>query len=186
VQLLALARPHLIQAYRNAELRGARAAMLAALEEGLDTLGRHVIVLDPQGRLEFATDGARRLLGEHPTRSLSAVNEWIAARPEPHAAAEPLLLSGADRGLLVRVLPGRRADRRQVLLLEGDAGTLSSVALRGLGLTPREADTLRLVALGRSPAEAAGELGVARRTVDKHLQNVYAKLGTPSLASASR
>jgi GAF domain-containing protein len=37
VQLLALARPHLMQAYRNAELRGARAAMLAALEEGLDT-----------------------------------------------------------------------------------------------------------------------------------------------------
>jgi GAF domain-containing protein len=32
VQLLGLARPHLMQAYRNAELRGARTAMLVALE----------------------------------------------------------------------------------------------------------------------------------------------------------
>lgn len=64
VALLALARPHLIQAYRNAELWSTRKAMLAALEQGLDTVGQHVVVLDPQRRIEFATDGARRLLGD--------------------------------------------------------------------------------------------------------------------------
>src|ERR1700685_1281655 len=44
VALLALARPHLMQAYRNAELWSARRAMLIALEQGLDTLGQHVVV----------------------------------------------------------------------------------------------------------------------------------------------
>jgi hypothetical protein len=56
--LLALARPYLIQAYRNAELSSARTAALRAVESGLETLGRHVVVLDHQGRIEFATDTA--------------------------------------------------------------------------------------------------------------------------------
>ena len=45
VQLLAVARPHLIQAYRNAELATAREGTLLALQHGLDGLGRHVVVL---------------------------------------------------------------------------------------------------------------------------------------------
>ena len=64
VQLLGVARPHLIQAYGNAELWSARKATHAALEHGLDTLGQQIVVLDHHGRVEFATDGARRLLGD--------------------------------------------------------------------------------------------------------------------------
>jgi len=78
VQLLALARPHLMQAYRNAELASERTAMLAALEQGLDSLGRHVVVLDPHGRVEFATDGARRLLAPMTGSALpQKVRNWI-------------------------------------------------------------------------------------------------------------
>jgi DNA-binding CsgD family transcriptional regulator len=187
VQLLALARPHLMQAYRNAELSGARAAMLAALEAGLDALGRHVVVIDHHGRVEFATDGARRLLGDRSVagRGLpEEVRTWVSEHRGPRAGAEPLVLRRAG-GVLVRLLPSRRDDRREVLLLEGGTGQLSVAALRGLGLTTRQADTLRYVALGHSPSQAAAEMGIARRTVDKHLQNVYAKLGASSLAQAA-
>ena len=187
VQLLALARPHLMQAYRNAELRGARAAMLAALEEGLDTLGRHVVVLDPHERVEFATDGARRLLGNKLTHGglPGEVRTWISEHRGPRPATAPLVLRGGEECVLVRLLPSRRGDRREVLLLEGGTGELSIAALRGLGLTARQADTLRRVALDQSPAQAAAEMGIAPRTVDKHLQNIYAKLGATSLAQAS-
>ena len=188
VQLLALARPHLMQAYRNAELRGARAAMLAALEEGLDTLGRRVVVLDSHGRVEFATDGARRLLGDPSAlrRGLpEEVRAWISERRQPRAAAEPFMLQTAAGGVLVRLLPSRREDRREVLLLEGGTGELSVAALRGLGLTARQAETLRLLALGHSPAQTATEMGIAPRTVDKHLQNVYSQLGARSLLQAT-
>lgn len=187
VQLLALARPHLMQAYRNAQLRSARAATLAALEAGLDALGRHVVVLDRHGRVEFATGGARRLLGES-FRMRGAlpveVNAWIAEQRAPRPAAEPYLLRTAHRGVLVRLLPSDREDRRLVLLLEGAPGELSAAALRGIGLTPRQAQTLRLLALGRAPGRAAAEMGIARRTLDKHLQQIYAKLGTPTLSQA--
>jgi DNA-binding CsgD family transcriptional regulator len=188
VQLLALARPHLMQAYRNAELWGARAAMLAALEDGLDTLGRHVVVIDSYGRVEFATDGAQRLLGDSHAggRGLpEEVRTWISEHRGPRPVGEPFVLRGRGGSVLVRLLPSRRDDRREVLLLEGGTGQLSVAALRGLGLTVRQADTLRCVALGRSPSQAAAQMGIARRTVDKHLQHVYAKLGASSLSQAA-
>jgi len=188
VQLLALARPHLMQAYRNAELAGARAAMLAALEEGLDTLGRHVVVIDSYGRVEFATDGAQRLLDDTSAvgRGLPEdLRMWISEHCGSRAAAEPFVLRGADGSVLVRLLPSHREDRREVLLLEGGMGQLSVAALRGLGLTARQAATLRCVALGHTPSQTAVQMGIARRTVDKHLQQIYAKLGASSLSQAT-
>lgn len=44
-------------------------------------------------------------------------------------------------------------------------------------LTRREVEVLRLVALGRSNDECAGELSMSTRTVERHLSNVYVKLG---------
>jgi DNA-binding CsgD family transcriptional regulator len=188
VGLLALARPHLMHAYRNAELHSARKAMLAALEQGLDTLGQQIIVLDPHGRIEFATDGARRMLGDTQTdtRGLpDRIRAWITDQRDPRSATEPLILNIAENTVLVRLLPNTRTDRREVLLLEAGTGELSTTALRGLGLTPRQAETLRLTALGHTATQTARRLGIAPRTVEKHLQHVYAKLGVHTLPEAA-
>ena len=188
VQLLALARPHLMAAYRNAELQSARKAMLAALEQGLDTLGQHVVVLDPQGRFEFATDGARRLLGDplaHRRRPPDQIRAWITQHADPRRAAEPLILDIAGNTVLVRLLPNNRNDRHQVLLLENGTGQLNVEALRSLGLTVREAQALRFVALGHTPMQTAAEMGIAGRTVEKHLQHIYEKLGVRTLSEAT-
>ncbi len=187
MQLLTLARPHLIQAYRSAELASAREATLIALEGGFETLGRHVVVLDSRGRVEFATPHARRLLGiDGSTRAPLAreLREWIDAARGVRGSAEPLVLRSSGANALVRLLPTRRRDGRDVLLLEGGSGELTTDALRTLGLTERESDALRRLALGRRPAEAAGELGIAPRTFDKHLQHIYAKLGVASRQEA--
>ncbi|HEY1689022.1 MAG TPA: LuxR C-terminal-related transcriptional regulator [Solirubrobacteraceae bacterium] len=188
VAMLTLARPHLIQAYRNAELRGARAAMLAALEQGLDTLDRHVIVVDTQGRVEFATDSARRLLGVDPALNgglPAEVSLWLSDVHRPRIASEPLVIEVPQGTALVRLLPGLREDRRQVLLIEGGEGELSVAALRGFGLTARESEALRLLALGNSADQTSRRMGIARRTLDKHLQRVYAKLGVKSVGEAT-
>jgi hypothetical protein len=52
---LGAARPHLIQAYRNAELAAAREATIAALEAGLEQVGTAVIVVDRHGRVDLAS-----------------------------------------------------------------------------------------------------------------------------------
>jgi DNA-binding NarL/FixJ family response regulator len=54
------------------------------------------------------------------------------------------------------------------------------------GLTAREVDVLRLVALGLSDAEVAERLVLSVRTVNAHLRSVYRKLGVRSRAAAGR
>ena len=50
----------------------------------------------------------------------------------------------------------------------------------GLGvLTPRERDVLALMAEGRSNAAIAGILVISERAVEKHISNIFAKLGLP-------
>jgi DNA-binding CsgD family transcriptional regulator len=58
-------------------------------------------------------------------------------------------------------------------------------ALRALGLTPTQARVLRAIAMGRSGVALAGELGIAPRTVHKHLQRIYAKLEVSNRSQAA-
>ncbi|MEZ4522129.1 MAG: LuxR C-terminal-related transcriptional regulator [Thermomicrobiales bacterium] len=54
------------------------------------------------------------------------------------------------------------------------------------GLTGREVEVLRLVARGRTDAEAAEELFISPRTVSQHLRNAYNKIGVNNRAEATR
>jgi DNA-binding CsgD family transcriptional regulator len=58
--------------------------------------------------------------------------------------------------------------------------------LRAFGLTPREAEVVRRVATGRQNGDIATELGVSERTVQKHLQRAYRKLGVSSRSEAAK
>ena len=51
-------------------------------------------------------------------------------------------------------------------------------------LSARESETLGLVALGWTNARIARHLRISERTVRKHLENVYDKLGTANRAAA--
>jgi len=57
--------------------------------------------------------------------------------------------------------------------------------LREAGLTSREADVLRLVAHGGSNADIAADLGVSARTVQKHLERAFPKLGVRDRSAAA-
>jgi len=52
------------------------------------------------------------------------------------------------------------------------------------GLTPREAEVLQWVAAGKTDRDIAAILGISPRTVHKHLERVYEKLGVETRTAA--
>jgi pimeloyl-ACP methyl ester carboxylesterase/DNA-binding CsgD family transcriptional regulator len=69
------------------------------------------------------------------------------------------------------------------------AGTERGVSRPGYanagGLTAREVEVLRLLAGGKTNSEIAEELFVSIRTVERHVANIYAKVGTRGRANAT-
>lgn len=99
----------------------------------------------------------------------------------------------AERTLLDRARPYliqiyNAAITHSTLAAELDACEPTGVAVERLveaGLTPRESVVLARVARGLSNADIAAELGVSERTVGKHLQRCYAKLGAGNRSQAA-
>jgi DNA-binding CsgD family transcriptional regulator len=54
------------------------------------------------------------------------------------------------------------------------------------GLTAREVEVLRLIALGLTDAQVAERLVISRRTVHTHLNSIYSKLTVNSRSAATR
>jgi DNA-binding NarL/FixJ family response regulator len=58
-------------------------------------------------------------------------------------------------------------------------------AWKAHGLTERELQVLRLVATGATNHAIASQLFVAEKTVDRHVSNIFTKLGVSSRAAAT-
>ncbi len=53
------------------------------------------------------------------------------------------------------------------------------------GITPREAEVLRLVARGLVTKQIAHHLGISPKTADRHIQHIYGKIGVSTRAGAT-
>jgi DNA-binding CsgD family transcriptional regulator len=192
VEILARARPHLIQAYRDAQLSGARERLLEAIGRGLQEGGWMLAVVDRDGAVQFATPDAATALEVTARRGAPAgrldrdlVERIDRRRARGAARGTPIVVERPGGPLLVRPMPGRTRAEPDVLLLERGDGGLSAARLAELGLTGRQAEALRWIALGRTVPEAARLMGVAPRTAAKHLQLAYARLGVSSRSEAA-
>jgi DNA-binding CsgD family transcriptional regulator len=54
------------------------------------------------------------------------------------------------------------------------------------GLSRREVEVIRLVAVGRTSGEIASELFISTRTAEHHIANIYTKIGVSNRAAATR
>jgi len=100
--------------------------------------------------------------------------------------------SDAERELLDRARPYLIQSHRTMLAFaelraaaERHAPAAMLERLQGDGLTAREAEVLRLVALGLSNQATADELGLSVRTVHKHLERTFRKLEVGSRSEAA-
>jgi DNA-binding CsgD family transcriptional regulator len=194
-RVLDLIRPHLVHAYESAVGATSHAAELALLSQGIDAAGAAAIVLSSDGRIKIATNQARRLLaayfqerGAGAERLPDSIVTWLAAGEMPAAASHRLppmrrpLIVERDRARLVMQLLGR--GRSRVLLLREERTASLPEDLAALSLTRREAEILEWVARGKTDADVAVILTIARRTVSHTLERIYRKLGVHNRAGA--
>ena len=108
-----------------------------------------------------------------------------AERVTPHDRIAGLLI-GADDYLVKPVNDDELLARLRRLLVR--TGTASGAQENGIGqangLSPREAEVLRLFAQGVAAESIADRLVISRKTVSSHLQRVMGKLGVHTRAQA--
>jgi DNA-binding CsgD family transcriptional regulator len=112
--------------------------------------------------------------------------EWILAQEailssptEVLRVPVPYAVSGPTGTVTIQLL---RQGLFRLLLLEEVS---SSITLAALGLSPRETAALNWVVQGKTNPEIGLILGISRRTVQKHLERIYIKLGVENRTAAA-
>lgn len=142
-----------------------------------------------RGRLLLALDDAARAC----VVLRQAIAQWHDLDAPYETATARLLLGQASRALgdednavasfaaasAVFEALGARLEVQAMRDLRGDSAELPA------GLTAREAEVLNLVAAGHTNKDVAGALHLSERTVDRHVSNIFAKLGVRSRSAAT-
>lgn len=146
-------------------------ALAALHHERLDGSGYHrqatAPLLPPAARILAAADVYHAMIEVRPHRGPHA----------PEVAAEELRREARAGRLDSDAVNG-------VLLEAGQRGHTSPNTLVA-GLSEREVEVLRLLARGNTMKDIASRLTISRKTVDNHIQHIYAKIGVSTRAGAT-
>lgn len=183
-ELLARIRVHLANA-RIAQ--GSRAA--------LDATGRFLLSTDASGQLLWCTPRATQLLGQAlpshgglPQFPPALAEQMRQLRSEPSGTA---MLDAGDRRLEFSFVSSTGPDEFLFRVTEAyadrdqQAQQQIGVLQQALSLTHREAEVLLWIARGKSNRDMSEILGISPRTVNKHLEQIFTKLGVENRASAA-
>jgi DNA-binding CsgD family transcriptional regulator len=194
--LMDLLRPHVTQAHLNAAVITQMRDIVTANARVLETSGHAFIVLGCNWRIRVATLTARRQLRRYFEGNLrhdrlpAGLERW--ARSQHRAllstdrvelARGPFTVEHAETRLTVRFI----SDSSRILLgLQEQQLSASLTSLQALGLTKREAEILRWVSDGKTNHDVATVLNTRSRTVAKHLERIFEKLGVETRTAATR
>ncbi|NMA99044.1 MAG: response regulator transcription factor [Phyllobacteriaceae bacterium] len=179
-----------LRARIRVHLANARRAQSARI--ALDAAGRHLVAFSGNGAVLWSTPQANRLLersgidAEKQPDMTRGFHGWLDQAGEgavPGGGFELALpgtvgLQFAYLGMVAGEEYLFRLSRKQE---EGQEDNLR----QSFGLTQRESEVLLWIARGKSNRDIGEILGLSPRTVNKHLEQVYAKLGVENRASAA-
>ncbi|MEP6875588.1 MAG: response regulator transcription factor [Burkholderiales bacterium] len=163
-------------------VRNARAARMA--REAVDVGGHGVLLVDAHRRMAWHSPQAQRWLAQFfPMTPDLACIAWLYPEAPP---ADDLRRSRGTPGTLTARRLGRAGLGEEMWLLSlrpADAQVASR--LTTASLTPRETEVLSWVAKGKTNRDVGEILGMSPRTVNKHLEHVFEKLGVETRAAAA-
>lgn len=159
---------------------------------GLDATGRLMMATDTQGRLLWCTPLAEQAI-------CRASPEWNRERGDlPDSLRGPVarLIGRSELGATARieqeegslelvVIAHYRESEVLIRLNELNPKADVSHLQQRLSLTDREAEVLLWISYGKSNGTISEVLAISPRTVQKHLERIYEKLGVETRAAAA-
>lgn len=193
--LLTLLRPHLVQAYENSVCVSRLKEELEAARHSLEEVNVATILVRSDDQASDIAPFAQKLLKKHfhswtrYRRLPETIRDWMRAenvRLKRFSSPQPLVIQTHRKSLEIRML--FQSGGTLLLLREKEEGKpleINPKSFAVVGLSSREADVLRWVAKGRTNHEIGQILNLSARTVQKHLEHIFQKLGVESRTAAA-
>jgi len=163
----------------------ANAGLTRSVQAAMDAAGRFLLAADRDGQVLWSTRQAAELTGLGAGEKLpKTAADWLTERVAREASSETRLLDFGGRTVELVLLGQIGADEFLLrVTVEDVAGDLARLRAHA-ALTPREAEVLLWLARGKSNRDIGTILTVSPRTVDKHLEQIFVKLGVENRATA--
>jgi DNA-binding response OmpR family regulator/DNA-binding CsgD family transcriptional regulator len=171
----------------------ANARLTQSARAALDVSGRFLLAISKQGKLVWATPQAQRLLSESLASGTGdefvlpePMMQWLEQAQKGKAKAKTQALSFPENEQLRLQYMGKLGPNEFLLRLAKDTSAdMPAEFSSELGLTTREGEVLSWLSKGKTNRDIAQILGLSPRTVDKHLEQIYAKLGVENRTAAA-
>lgn len=184
-------KPQEVLARIAAHMHNAR--QMKQARSALDAFGQATIAIaTANGRLTWQTPLARQLLdvhfGPHGEYAPTSLLEWTQhadlARRKGQEIPSLLHVEGGRR-LLASFHDQTGDDEWMVVLREENDAAAIDALLGAFPLTRREADVLHWLSLGKTNRDIADILAMSPRTVNKHLEHIFEKMGVETRTAAA-
>ena len=164
-------------------VRNAQATRLA--REAVDVAGLGVVVLDGQGRVAWRSPQALRWLEAAFAADPAPAEAAAAWLVRAQATGDQTLPLADGRQLLARHLGASGLAESMLLLSRTTPEAAAPRHLQQAALTPRETEVLSWLSKGKTNRDIADILGMSPRTVNKHLEHIFEKLGVETRTAAA-
>lgn len=180
-----------LRARIRVHLSNARSAQSARV--ALDAAGRHLLAVRGDGSVCWSTPQATRLVNAATGRDdgmaivTRRIAGWMATRLRTGAPNDgTFTLDQPEQSSLQISFLGSIGPNEHLFRLTAENRRSDDAALRQhFALTPRESEVLLWIAKGKANRDIGEILGLSARTVTKHLEQIYVKLGVENRASAA-
>lgn len=153
----------------------------------LDSVGTRLLTCDDAGKIGWATPEAQRLLDELDLTAVEAMRDLLRemALAGPATGDSRTTFDCGGQRFLVTLVSPAAPHEHMFKLTRSTQGMEPQLLQKAFGLTPREADVLLWTARGKSNKDMSQILNISARTVNKHLEQIFIKIGVENRASAT-
>jgi DNA-binding CsgD family transcriptional regulator len=183
-QMLSLLAPHLKYAIELERQRCLFEEEKRRLSDALEMTRSGAVTFSADGHVVQATDLARLYLKNYFPGADEAFPKLLAGRAAGAEINGSPGVNFADATLLVTASTDAASMETTVILTEKPR--ISPKMLESLGITPRQAEVLYWITEGKTDEVIADLTGAARRTVQKHVENILTRLGAETRTAAAR